>query len=341
MRRTRTVVLAVCVLIGAVVAGTGITSALTASAAGPTVKYYACLSSTGALSKVGTTSPVCPKGSSVISWNSTGAKGAPGANGTSVTAAALAVGDATCPTGGVAITDVNGTTPVCNGANGAPGQPGPPGPPGTNGTNGTNGVDGSTILSGGGAPANTVGTIGDYYLDTTGRILYGPKFFACANFHCIQLWPTPGLPLGSAQGTPGPSHVYSAASPGGDTTPFVLGSSERAVVSMTIPAAGTYFISAPVVFLNGDSDYQTDECHLYVNYDGSLSNVLDSASQYLPPKQVQNLGVGTTRQVPSTASETLQGPVYYTGPGYVVLGCAGFNGAVEARLSATLDGGNN
>ncbi|MEO7215710.1 hypothetical protein [Mucilaginibacter sp.] len=52
---------------------------------------------------------------------------------------------------------------------------------GTNGTNGANGTDGtdgengSTTLSGSGAPSSGIGIIGDYYLDKTNYMLYGPK----------------------------------------------------------------------------------------------------------------------------------------------------------------------
>jgi|GEM_PF-6384931 len=46
------------------------------------------------------------------------------------------------------------------------------GPAGSNGANGTNG---NTILSGPQAPANSQGTTGDFYLNTTTLELYGPK----------------------------------------------------------------------------------------------------------------------------------------------------------------------
>jgi hypothetical protein len=41
---------------------------------------------------------------------------------------------------------------------------------------GTNGLDGKTILSGAGSPTvSNPGTSGDFYLDTTNNLLYGPK----------------------------------------------------------------------------------------------------------------------------------------------------------------------
>lgn len=43
------------------------------------------------------------------------------------------------------------------------------------GTTGVAGAAGSKILSGSGTPATTIGNIGDYYLDATNYLLYGPK----------------------------------------------------------------------------------------------------------------------------------------------------------------------
>lgn len=93
------------------------------------------------------------------------------------------------PTGATGATGPAGPT----GATGATGATGPAGPgvP-TGGTAGqvlskidaTNyntqwttpaGGGGTTILNGTGAPANATGATGNYYLDTTGRKLYGPK----------------------------------------------------------------------------------------------------------------------------------------------------------------------
>lgn len=67
-------------IVGATVA-TGTTVAVQlAGATGTSVTYYACLSTTGTLSKVGTVNPRphCPIGSHWISWNSIGPQGATG-----------------------------------------------------------------------------------------------------------------------------------------------------------------------------------------------------------------------------------------------------------------------
>lgn len=74
---------------------------------------------------------------------------------------------------------------------------------GTNGTNGTNGIDGEdgppgddgkTILSGAGAPADAIGTNGDFYYDTAATTLYGPK--------TANTW-SPGTSLKGADGADG------------------------------------------------------------------------------------------------------------------------------------------
>ena len=61
------------------------------------------------------------------------------------------------------------------GAKGAKGDKGDKGDNGATGATGAAGASGSKILSGTGAPSVGLGTIGDFYLDKTGYLLYGPK----------------------------------------------------------------------------------------------------------------------------------------------------------------------
>jgi hypothetical protein len=67
---------------------------------------------------------------------------------------------------------------------------------GATGSAGTNGTNGSTTLSGNGAPAASLGANGDYYLDKTNFLLYGPK--------TTGGWGIPML-LKGADGTQGPT----------------------------------------------------------------------------------------------------------------------------------------
>lgn len=46
---------------------------------------------------------------------------------------------------------------------------------GDTGAAGSNGADGKTIISGNGLPPSGVGKIGDFFLDTIGKVLWGPK----------------------------------------------------------------------------------------------------------------------------------------------------------------------
>lgn len=61
------------------------------------------------------------------------------------------------------------------GAQGEKGKDGSNGTNGNNGINGTNGKDGATILSGTTIPTVSQGKIGDWYIDTDNKFLYGPK----------------------------------------------------------------------------------------------------------------------------------------------------------------------
>jgi hypothetical protein len=61
------------------------------------------------------------------------------------------------------------------GPQGEKGDKGDTGPQGPAGSAGQDGKDGNTILNGIGAPASTIGNVGDFYLDTSATVLYGPK----------------------------------------------------------------------------------------------------------------------------------------------------------------------
>ena len=61
------------------------------------------------------------------------------------------------------------------GKDGKDGTNGSNGSNGNNGTNGSNGKDGATILSGITVPTTSQGKVGDWYIDTQNKHLYGPK----------------------------------------------------------------------------------------------------------------------------------------------------------------------
>ena len=121
----------------------------------------------------------------VTGTNLVGAKGADGTNGKDGK-------DGITPVKGVDYFDgqkgadgVNGK----DGVNGVDGQNGVNGKDGytpvkgidytdgQNGVNGTNGVNGNTVLHGAGTPVVTsaIGVVGDFYIDTVAKTIYGPK----------------------------------------------------------------------------------------------------------------------------------------------------------------------
>nr|WP_199082436.1 collagen-like protein [Pedobacter sp. ASV19] len=151
-------------------------------------------------SKDGPIGPAGPAGTT----GATGAVGATGADGTKiysgtvVPAATLgANGDfylntATSMLYGPKTAAGWGTAKSLIGATGATGTTG------ATGATGATGVAGSKILSGTGVPAASVGSNGDYYLDPSNYLFYGPK----AN----GAWPVP-INLKGAKGDPGTANV--------------------------------------------------------------------------------------------------------------------------------------
>ena len=75
---------------------------------------------------------------------------------------------------GVSLKGTTGATGP-QGIKGDTGLTGPQGPTGAAGSTGVSGLDGKTILNGTGVPASGTGSIGDFFLNTSTSILYGPK----------------------------------------------------------------------------------------------------------------------------------------------------------------------
>ncbi|MGV9012783.1 MAG: hypothetical protein ACOH13_09340, partial [Flavobacteriales bacterium] len=92
----------------------------------------------------------------------TGAQGVPGIQGNM---------GATGPQGPIGLTGAAGPQGIA-GAAGSAGATGPQGVPGVNGTNGT---DGRTVLNGTINPSAGTGVNGDFYINTSAKLLFGPK----------------------------------------------------------------------------------------------------------------------------------------------------------------------
>jgi hypothetical protein len=105
---------------------------------------------------------------------------------------------------------------------------------------GTNGSNGNTVLNGAGAPSNSIGADGDFYLNTSNYVLFGPK--------AAGTWPTTGVSLVGPAGSGGSNPlltVYSSVTfqpttfgcPADQVT-FVVDRSEgTALPSITFPCA--------------------------------------------------------------------------------------------------------
>jgi Collagen triple helix repeat (20 copies) len=136
------------------------------------------------------TGTTCPGGTTAISWNQQGAAGPAGAAGPQgPTGPAGAAG----PEGPKGDTGAQGPA----GDTGPAGPAGPVGAPGVPGSPGPAGANGNTILNGTGAPAETLGNDGDFYLDTAADVLYGPK--------AGGTWPVNRTSLVGNPGTTGPA----------------------------------------------------------------------------------------------------------------------------------------
>lgn len=102
------------------------------------------------------------------------------------------------------------------------GDTGPQGPQGIQGDKGDPGTNGTSFLAGDGAPDNTVGNIGDLYIDRTNGNFYGPKTAEGWGVPVTNLFVGPTGPPGppgdnGAVGPPGPPGDDGAVGPPGPT----------------------------------------------------------------------------------------------------------------------------
>ena len=151
----------------------------------------------GATGAQGLTGPQGPAGPQGLT-GATGPQGATGAQG---------------PAGPQGAT--GGTGP--QGATGAQGPIGPQGLQGIQGVAGPAGADGKTIISGIIAPLSTQGVLGDFYLNNTTNILYGPKTSSGWGSGTSLVGPQGLTGATGAQGATGPQGVQGPAGPEGAT----------------------------------------------------------------------------------------------------------------------------
>jgi|HubBroStandDraft_2_1064218.scaffolds.fasta_scaffold39645_1 hypothetical protein len=175
----------------------------------------------------------CAKGEAKLTWSQAGPRGLPGfngANGRTVLNGSGAPADFLGADGDFYLDTtsyvlygpkVDGSWPVTGrsligpaGATGTEGPQGPQGDIGPVGPPGTAGINGTSVLNGSGAPADSVGVNGDFYLDTSANVLYGPK--------AAGSWPGPGVSLvgpKGATGDTGPQGIQGPQGPVGAQGP--------------------------------------------------------------------------------------------------------------------------
>ncbi|WP_053958006.1 hypothetical protein [Sulfobacillus thermosulfidooxidans] len=113
----------------------------------------------------------------------------------------------------------------------------PQGPAGRNGT---------SILSGSTLPQNTLGVVGDFYLDTANETLYGPK--------TSQGWPAQGTTLVGPSGPQGPQGPSGPEGPEGPTGPQgpagppgpTTGAATRLTNTVPLGTSGTTVMSVTI-----------------------------------------------------------------------------------------------
>ena len=183
----------------------------------------------GAAGATGPTGPQGPQGIQGIPGTNgmdgmDGMAGAPGAPGTATTLTSI-----TPMTGLHRLLFSNGmTVDIPDGAAGAAGMDGMDGAtgpagmqgmqgiqgipgadstvPGPAGAAGTAGADGRTLLNGTGAPADSLGSAGDFYIDTSANRIYGPKGATAWSSVSHSTVGTQGMTgMTGATGAPGPS----------------------------------------------------------------------------------------------------------------------------------------
>lgn len=95
------------------------------------------------------------------------------------------------------------------GATGSMGPAGATGAQGPAGATGATGTAGKSVLNGAGVPSNTLGSDGDFYIDTAANALYGPK--------ASGTWSGTGVSLVGPQGPTGPQGATGSTGAAGAT----------------------------------------------------------------------------------------------------------------------------
>ena len=176
---------------------------------------------------------------------------------------------------------------------------------GPTGATGATGAAGSKIYSGSGTPPTTTGTTGDYYLDVTHYMLYGPK--------TATSW---GTPL-SLQGPAGPQGPTGPQGPPGNAN--------VKTDVFTVPAASWATSNTGYMLETGSGGYTEYFMQGYVRTNNTITqDVLDNGMVlvYFTPSPVYNADqwAPLPYQFPSFGTQYYTNYVYVTAVGQVTLG---------------------
>jgi hypothetical protein len=155
-------------------------------------------------------------------WNALDCRGADGATGpqgpTGATGAQGPIGltGAAGPAGAQGPAGVAGPAGA-QGVAGPAGAQGPQGATGPQGTQGSEGANGQTILNGTNNPGSGIGTVGDFYLNTSSNILFGPKTAGGWGTGVSLVGPTGPAGATGPQGLQGATGPQGPAGTGGGT----------------------------------------------------------------------------------------------------------------------------
>lgn len=237
----------------------------------PTTVIRACAQRNGLLRLVGPQTQ-CRAKETLVTWNVVGPQGPAGANGNTVLngtgapASALGtVGDFYLNTATETMYGPKTTSGWASSGTSLVGSTGQTGPQGQAGTNG------NTILNGVGAPASSLGAVGDFYLDTdtANEALYGPK--------TSSGWPSSGTSLIGPAGQTGSAGATGPQGPQGPAGPGISCTDQSALFAATFESPNPYQVQStcPAVLMGVSPDAtvtilpQTPQTFTVVNAGGT------------------------------------------------------------------------
>ncbi len=142
---------------------------------------------------------------------------------------------------------------------------------------GPSGASGNTILNGAGTPPSTEGSVGDFYLDTSDHVLYGPATRSCTPLPCQTYWGS-GVSL---VGPSGQGSAYDAFQDAGDNGVNlginVPSGRSTEIATLTVPVGGDYSVVARAEAQNDESGTTSAwSCELEAANPGGSAVTLDS-----------------------------------------------------------------